>query len=48
MLPSLFDTYFFVYFCKQKKYAIDYNLNNAVNYHYGNFPPREINYSILI
>lgn len=47
MLPSLFDTYF-LYIFVSKKYAIDYNLNNAVNYHYGNFPPREINYSILI
>jgi Fic family protein len=27
---------------------MDYNLDNAVNYHYGKFPPEHINYEIFI
>ncbi|MGS2737998.1 Fic family protein [Sinomicrobium sp. M5D2P17] len=40
--------YVFVYFYRQNRKDMEYNMDKAVDYHYGEFPPRRIEYNIFI
>lgn len=38
----------FSLFCSTQEVTMEYNIENAVNYHYDNFPPKYINFSVFI
>src|SRR5690625_2079181 len=41
-------SYFFLYFCYTQEVTMEYNLENAVKYHYDKFPPTGIDFSAFI